>query len=439
MDFNLEGNALYLIGAIGGLIIIVVIGGLIWLVRTGKLKRVQLKDQTYALSANLKDEKLKSGFIINAIEDGVVTINNDLAITSFNPAAETITGWSAAEARGIPFGTVLKFVDGHGQPFPDEENPIVAAMQTAKTVRDSDVALIGKNDKSVSISIVISPLNEPGRARNSGVVAVFRDITHEKAEERQRDEFISTASHEMRTPIAAIEGYLALALNEKVTTIDANARNYLEKAHSATKHLGLLFQDLLTSSKAEDGRLQSYPTVLEMGEMLQQVTDDGRFNAEKKGLGLEYVFGSAEDVKTIRPLYYVFADQNRVREVLQNLIDNAIKYTMEGKITVRLTGDENTIQVQVSDTGQGISADDIPHLFQKFYRVDNSMTRSIGGTGLGLFICRKIIELYNGRIWVSSEMGKGSTFFINLPRVSREKAIKLQQEQAAHMSVLDVR
>ena len=176
-----------------------------------------------------------------------------------------------------------------------------------------------------------------------------------------------------------------------------------------------------------------------MGEMLQQVTDDGRFNAEKKGLGLEYVFGSAEDVKTIRPLYYVFADQNRVREVLQNLIDNAIKYTMEGKITVRLTGDENTIQVQVSDTGQGISADDIPHLFQKFYRVDNSMTRSIGGTGLGLFICRKIIELYNGRIWVSSEMGKGSTFFINLPRVSREKAIKLQQEQAAHMSVLDVR
>lgn len=420
----------------GGIVVII---ALVLFLRRGRVRHGQLKNETSALSANLKGEKFKSDFILNAIEDGVVTITTERVISSFNPAASTITGWPASEALGIAMGTVFKFANEHGELHPEEDNPILAAMNSGQTVRDSNAILVARGDKQIAISLVVSPLVDPNSNRKAGVVAVFRDVSKERAEERQRNEFISTASHEMRTPIAAIEGYLALALNEKVTTIDKNARNYLEKAHNATKHLGMLFQDLLTSSKAEDGRLQSYPTVVEMGEILQQVTDDGTFNAEKKGLGLEYIFGSAETVKTIRPLYYVFADPNRIREVLQNVIDNAIKYTLEGKITVRLTGDPNTVQVQVSDTGQGIPADDIPHLFQKFYRVDNSITRSVGGTGLGLYICRKIIELYNGRIWAASEVGKGTTFFINLPRITKERAIQLQQEQASHMSVLDIR
>ena len=113
-----------------------------------------------------------------------------------------------------------------------------------------------------------------------------------------------------------------------------------------------------------------------------------------------------------------------MREVITNLFDNAVKYTDSGKITIGLTGDDKISQIYISDTGAGIPAEDIPHLFQKFYRVDNS--RTVGGTGLGLFICRKIVELYNGRIWVESEFGKGSTFYINLPRVSSQKANELK-------------
>jgi len=124
-------------------------------------------------------------------------------------------------------------------------------------------------------------------------------------------------------------------------------------------------------------------------------------------------------------------------EVLQNLIDNAIKYTMEGYITVRLTGDSSVIQIQVQDTGPGIPAEDIPHLFQKFYRVDSSLTRTVSGTGLGLFICRKIIEMYQGRIWIESQVGHGSTFFINLPRLNTNQALAMQREQAANFSPLD--
>ncbi len=130
--------------------------------------------------------------------------------------------------------------------------------------------------------------------------------------------------------------------------------------------------------------------------------------------------------RVIRPLYYVFVDPDRLREVITNLFDNAVKYTPEGKITLGLTGDNQVVQCYVRDTGPGIPVEDVPHLFQKFYRVDNSATRTIGGTGLGLFICRKIIELYNGRIWVESEFGKGSSFYINLPRISTERVTELQ-------------
>ena len=133
--------------------------------------------------------------------------------------------------------------------------------------------------------------------------------------------------------------------------------------------------------------------------------------------------------KVIKPLYYIQADPERLREVITNLYDNAVKYTESGTVSIGLTGDTAVAQLSVRDTGPGIPAEDIPHLFQKFYRVDNSATRTIGGTGLGLFICRKIIELYNGRIWVESKQGEGSNFFINIPRIDSQKARQMEASQ----------
>ncbi|MDQ5885039.1 MAG: two-component system, OmpR family, sensor histidine kinase VicK, partial [Patescibacteria group bacterium] len=140
------------------------------------------------------------------------------------------------------------------------------------------------------------------------------------------------------------------------------------------------------------------------------------------------------NAKVVRPLYYCHIDPDRLREVITNLFDNAAKYTDTGTISIGIAGDDKVVQIRVQDTGQGIPADDISHLFEKFYRVDTSATRTVGGTGLGLFICRKIIELYNGRIWVESQLNKGSTFYINLPRLGNEKAqqLKSQEESLAN-------
>lgn len=390
-----------------------------------------------------KDQGLSSEFILGAIEDGVVMVGPDNLIHLFNPAAGRITGWLASDAVGLEFHSVLPLVDEHGTATLPALHPFARALARGKGVRDSKSLLQTRSGKLVPVSLIVSPMagSDPPKAdAQDGVVGVFRDITTEKQEEAQRSEFVSTASHEMRTPIAAIEGYLSLALNPKVAQVDPHAKSYLEKAHAEIQHLGELFQDLLTSSKAEDGRIASYPTVVEVGEVVAQAAETGRFNAQKKGLQLKYQISSNKEVtggKVIRPLFYAFIDPNRLREVLQNLIDNAIKYTPEGTITVALTGDGDVIQIQAQDTGTGIPEEDIPHLFQKFYRVDSSMTRTIGGTGLGLYISRKIVEMYNGRIWVESTLGKGSTFFINLPRLNADQALSVQKNQANVVSPLE--
>jgi PAS domain S-box-containing protein len=387
-----------------------------------------------------KVQKANPEFILEAIQDGVVMIGADHTIQLFNNAAAGFTGWPVLDATGLDYKNVLVLVDKKGQPIADQSNPFTQALQTGRPTRDSNSSLMARTGKPLAVSVIVSPvLNDKGQP-NGSVVAVMRDVSKEKEDEARRSDFISTASHEMRTPLAAIEGYLSLSLNPKTAKIDDNARNLLQKAQMATSHLGELFRDLLTSSKAEDGRLISYPEVVEVGDTLEQVAEAAKFKAKEKNLEIKYVISSQQTVsagKAMRPVYYAYADPNRIREVFQNIVDNAIKYTMEGRIEVRLTGDSNTIQAQFTDTGGGIPAEDIPHLFQKFYRVDNSTTRTVSGTGLGLFICRKIVELYNGRIWVESQVGKGSTFFINLPRLSAQRAEELKKQKAATASPLD--
>ncbi len=419
-------------------VVVVLSLAVFFVLRFLNFKRHSSDHSEVKLADALRDEQSKSEVILNAIEDGVVLIDAEHKIQLFNEGASKITGWPADEALTLACDLVVKLVDKKDQPYPEDTNPLNRIFKTDTTIRDDSAILATRSNKRVAISLTVSPLLDENN-QVTAAVATFRDVSQQRQEEQRRAEFISTASHEMRTPVAAIEGYLALALNDKVSTIDSRARDFLEKAHASTQHLGRLFQDLLTSSKAEDGRLSNHPIVVEMGTYLQQLTNDLKFSAEKKGLFTEFRLGASNNIdasstsgeKVIKPLYYVQADPERLREVVTNLFDNACKYTEQGKITIALTGNSSVVQFFIRDTGPGIPREDLPHLFQKFYRVDSSATRTIGGTGLGLFICRKIIELYNGHIWVDSELGTGSTFYINLPRLTTQRAEQIQAAEAA--------
>ncbi len=423
-------NGLFAVIGLSGWIIIVglilVIGGggtVVWYYRR-KLRNVQTPGRVHNV--------VPPETLIQSITDGIVVVDPQGTISLMNPAASMMTEWPIEEALGLDVRSVARLAQEDEKELEPGTDPFSLVLKTRQQLSHI-FQLNGRNDKKLIVSMVISPILISNTKEIAGVVAVFRDISKEHGEEKQRAEFISTASHEMRTPVAAIEGYLALALNERVSKIDPKARGFLEKAHASTQALGKLFQDLLTSAKAEDGRLSSHPIVVEMGAYMEQLTEDLRFAAQKKGLLIEFIMGSSEIPqqpdsvsKMVRPLYYTYTDPDRMREVVTNLFDNAVKYTETGKISIGLTGNEEVVQFYIKDTGSGIPSEDIPHLFQKFYRVDNSSTRTIGGTGLGLFICRKIVELYKGRIWVESQAGHGTIFFINLPRLSAARAAELQ-------------
>ena len=425
----LTSQVAILLGVVVAIIVVSVVGYAVWKRRYSSKQSQQVSQ----LSGQLKGKQQQAEILIQTISDGLIVTDTEGKVSLLNPAAAKMTGWSVDEAIGIDVRLVTKLQMEDGK----EINPIMYPFRQVLDTHQpySGVLLLSDREAKTQhvVSLVITPVILATASELAGTVAVLRDVSDARQEEHRRADFISTASHEMRTPVAAIEGYLALALNDKVSKIDSKARDFLLKAHESTQRLGNLFQDLLTSAKAEDGRLVNHPVVTEMGGFLEQLTDGLRFAAEKKGLLMDFTIGSAGSNekgigggKVIKPLYYALIDPDRMREVITNLFDNAVKYSETGKITIGLTGNDELIQFFIRDTGHGIPADDIPHLFQKFYRVDNTSTRTTGGTGLGLFISRKIVELYNGRIWVESKLKEGSTFYINLPRLSTQKAMELQ-------------
>ncbi|HSX02452.1 MAG TPA: ATP-binding protein [Candidatus Saccharimonadia bacterium] len=377
-----------------------------------------------SLSGQLTAEQLKAQALMGSIGEGVMVVDTARKIQLFNKAAQQLTGWDESSAQNIDYNLVMPLRTADDHELTNGHDPFAQVWASHAAIVRDDLVMTTRAGRKIQLNLSISPITDD-QGQPTGAIALFRDISHEKEVERQKDEFVSTASHEMRTPVAAIEGYIALAMNPNVATIDDRAKKYLEKSHETIKHLGELFRDLLSAAKAEEGNLNAKIEPVNVGELLQGTVGDMQFAAQKKGLTL-VLQTSNMGGKSIAPIYYVAASPERLREVIMNLIDNAIKYTMQGGVKVTMTGDTKEVKIAVSDTGVGIAAEDIPHLFQKFYRVDNSATRTIGGTGLGLYLCRRMIEIFNGRIWVESRPDQGSTFNVTLPRLSDDEVKRLQ-------------
>lgn len=381
------------------------------------------------LANQLSEVATKSEIVINAIGDGVIAVDGKGVVQLINPAAQEILGWGKQDALMLSYKSILKLTDDANAELDPTNDPIQQVLNTNQQARSHKLIAVTSSGKKIAVAVVASPIGDMG----SGAIAVFRDITNERAEEREQAEFISTASHEMRTPVASIEGYLGLALNPNTATIDEKARDFILKAHEAAQHLGRLFQDLLDVSKSEDGRLTNTPRVIDVVPFTQTIVQGLTQKASEKGLKLVFVpeseSGSGQGIKKLMPVYYVNLDNDHIREVLDNLIENAIKYTLQGEIRIDVTGTEDRVVVSIKDTGLGIPAEDIPHLFQKFYRVDNMDRQSIGGTGLGLYLCRRLVEAMQGRLWVESTFGSGSTFFVELPRIDSQEAERIKDDQ----------
>ncbi|MBR0480493.1 PAS domain-containing protein [Candidatus Saccharibacteria bacterium] len=369
------------------------------------------------------DQSALAVMALNAIHDGVIMTDKSGTIQFINPAAITMTECgSANNAIGLDYALVVKIESKEGRELSETENPLIQSMSTGQSLESYEAAIIAK-ESAKRIPVAISVLIVEGVGGNR--IITFRNITKELEEEGEQTEFISTASHEMRTPVATIDGYLSLALNPQTATLDERARGYLTAAERASKHLGKLFQDLLDVTKLDDGKIRPHFEPVEMVSTVEKLSED--YIVRARDAKLTFKFGSDSPLSfgenhRIGQVAYGFVDLNFLREIVGNLIDNAIKYTPEGgSIYVNVRGDGDRVLINVTDTGIGISSDDLGHVFQKFYRADNSDTREIGGTGLGLYLVKQRAEAMGGKVWAESAFGEGSTFYVSLPRISSDE------------------
>ncbi|MEX2012475.1 MAG: HAMP domain-containing sensor histidine kinase, partial [Patescibacteria group bacterium] len=229
--------------------------------------------------------------------------------------------------------------------------------------------------------------------------------------DKMKDEFISMASHELNTPLAAIEGYLSMILDEGMGKIDKQSRTYLNRAYASSKRLAELILDLLNVSRIEQGRLKMKYEEVSMAEMTESVIHELQIKADGKKIYLK--------VAADKDLPKIWCDPDRIREVIVNLTGNAIKFTDKGGITIKISQpDPKNLRVAVTDTGRGIAKTDQPKLFQKFSQVKREVDEH-QGSGLGLYISKNFVELHKGKIWVDSDTGKGATFSFEIPLIAK--------------------
>lgn len=381
--------------------------------------------------AGAESAEILANLVLNTIDSGVIIVLPTGVIEYINPAAVSLLGGQMAQNfLGAKLEDILKLENGQGVAIPAQNNLVFYAVNNGQNYTTREYFLVNLQGQKKPVAFKIITTHSPKNER----IVTFYDITSELEAESEQTEFISTASHEMRTPVASIEGYLGLALNPKTATIDERAKKYLEEAHKSSQHLGKLFRDLLDVTKLDDKRIKAHLTPIEVTSTVRSIAEGQIPKMSEKNI--HFTFGSSSSAnmnggRVINQEVFAAIDVDFLREIINNLIENAIKYTNNGGgIWVNVRGDGDRVLINVTDTGIGISPEDSKHVFQKFYRADNSETRTIGGTGLGLYIVKERVEAMSGSTWVESTFGEGSTFYVAFPRLTYEEYLRRKQIEA---------
>lgn len=340
--------------------------------------------------------------VLVSMGEGVVTTDAAGLITSINPAMERLSGWTQGEAVGHRYGEVFPVVAGKGQPVPDNEQYLTLAIARRKVVasRGFGTSLLTREGVLMPVGVTAAPiLDRDGEL--AGGVAVVRGVSHEQEVDRLKSSLVSTASHELRTPLTMIQGFAELLKTRDLAT--SQVRDAADQIHRSAARLSRLIDDLLSVSRIEAGRLEVRAAPVELAPIINEAVapfSDGR--------------PIRVDLNGDAPL--VVADPDLVHRILTNLLSNAVKYSPpETNVSVEVHQNGDVIEVAVRDQGVGMNEAERSQLFSKFFRADRQEVREAGGTGLGLFITKNLVEMQGGEMRVESEPGHGSTFTFTLP------------------------
>jgi two-component system phosphate regulon sensor histidine kinase PhoR len=371
----------------------------------------ELKNRTEELEINIKEKSIAEARlrnneerltgILETMAEGVVIYNKNGNITFANLMAQKILGLTRnqEDLYTIPDWQNLK-LDGNA--LPDGESPIVLTLSTGTPMYDYEIGIRPPGKEIIYISVNTAPIYDEHKNIIS-IIATFMDVTHRRKVIQQKDEFISVASHELRTPVTSLKASLQLLDRIKTEPHSELFPTLIDQANKSLNKVSVLIDDLLNSTKMTEGQLHLNKTKFSIAQLItdfsQQVMAGGTHQIIMEGaLHTE-----------------VFADADKIDQVIVNLVNNAVKYGADSKdIIVRIEQEKEKVKVSVIDKGPGIAPEKLPHLFDRYFRVDlNGMQYS--GLGLGLYICAQIIKKHNGNIGVESLLGGGSKFWFTLP------------------------
>jgi two-component system phosphate regulon sensor histidine kinase PhoR len=327
--------------------------------------------------------------------EGVIAIDRRGRILLMNRAARGIFDLRDVKVESRPLLEVIRH---------KELLDLVASCQSATAESQRREVELGPPVERIleahASSLALAPSGQ-------GILLVLHDITELRRLARVRTEFVANVSHELRTPLTSIRGYLETLLDGALDE-PANARRFLDVAHTHAERLSRLVDDLLQLSDIETGKVVLRPGALQLHDMAADVIAIFEKQAAQKTLTLQ---------NHVPVDLYVQADWDRLTQILVNLVDNAVKYTPErGLIALGAArGVQGFVNVWVADTGIGIPSTDLPRITERFYRVDKARSRELGGTGLGLAIVKHLVQAHGGELWLESELGKGTTVHFTLP------------------------
>ncbi len=355
-------------------------------------------------NTSLEHERLNS--LINSMGDGVIAIDEEQKVAIYNGSALNILDLNSS-MTGKLIGSVLPIIDKNNQ-----------LINVSRLINDTKIPYSNRDfrlqypDKStINLYLSVAPVRLGyGQVGGTGHVILMRDITREKSLEEERDEFISVTSHELRTPVAIAEGNISNAqvVLEKGGDMKIIAET-LRQAHEQIVFLSEMINDLSTLSRAERGKLTLDIESINVHELLTDLLNSYKAEADKKQLELKGTLDPQLELLNSSKLY--------VREILQNFITNAIKYTQAGSVTISARANPKGVEFLVSDTGIGISRNDQAKVFEKFFRSEDFRTRENSGTGLGLYVTMKLATIIHAQISLQSELNKGSAFTIIIPNL----------------------
>jgi two-component system, OmpR family, sensor histidine kinase VicK len=349
--------------------------------------------------------------ILQAVGDGIYGIDLDGRVTFINEAGARALGYQPEQLMGRDIHDLIHHSHADGTPYSKITSPILQSMRRQETVRTRDEVFWRADGASIPVEYTASPLIEDGRI--SGMVVAFQDISERRRLEKMKDEFISTVSHELRTPLTSLRASLGLISSGALDKRPEKQKQMVDMAIANCDRLVRLVNDILDFDKVEKGRLPLRRVPAEAVDLLRRAADVAHVPAGEANIRLKI-----EAVPAV-----VIADEDRVLQVLNELVTNAIKFSPKNT-QIRLGAQPRNgseVCFSVEDQGQGIAAEKLEHIFDRFQQGDASDSRALGGTGLGLALCRSIIDQHDGRIWAESTPGRGSRFFFTLPSEAAAK------------------